>query len=609
MKHLKPRSLFVFENMDKAKSIFNKKVQDFEKLKTLLQKKLGYIGKFTEYLLNDNVPYNELENLYGELVNLQKRQSPIDINPLSYEQALDKIQSTKENIKIKEFLNLLPSEQKEYAKNILGWNKKLVLDVANSPNLDKIVSKISRYKSADELESAFLIISKPKDNSKEGVKREISGLKNSKISYGGENLLIVIVNSHDDMKSLGSDTSWCIVASEYQYEKYTRGRIQYVIYDYSKDEFDEKFKIGLTLEKDGDIYACHDILDNKVTESYILELLSGNGLKIEDILPKFEPVNIDISKINRNTNFTNIEEMLGSATKEQTLEVLKKVCLLGDLRTPSGRTGDRERSRISLISKCYKKLFGQRDWVLRSELDKISKEVGDTIVNRRGWLDMRNRSINLITNEVDFDLSEKAFEKGLEIWKDSELKKICTYNIDEVVDNFKKEIQERLLVRMKKIMDSGYENPEFILSTILLSKSLGKLDDIPNWKELVKKYRNDSDSPLSIDREFDLEFSLDEISFTDRSKLKEGDVKNIEKKDYSGLLITPYNLSFYDSLVDHLKDNKLGLRIRKGDIPLMMKRYKDSNSVIANLIKELGKSKRKVSGKSLTSGNVSLEIL
>lgn len=292
MKHLKPRSVFVFENMDKAKSIFNKKVQDFEKLKALLQKNLGYIGKFTEYLLNDNVPYNELENLYGELVNLQKRQSPIDINKLSYEQALDKIQSTKENIKIKEFLNLLPSEQKEYAKSILEWNKKLVLDVANSPNLDKIVSKISRYKSVGELESALMIISKPKDNSKEGVKGEISGLKNSKIAFDGENLLIVIVNSYDDIKSLGSDTSWCIVTSEHQYERYTRGRFQYVIYDYSKDEFDQKFKIGLTLEKDGDIYACHDILDKKVTESQILELLSNNGLKIEDILPKFEPVNL-----------------------------------------------------------------------------------------------------------------------------------------------------------------------------------------------------------------------------------------------------------------------------------------------------------------------------
>lgn len=33
MKYIKPRSVFVFENMDKAKSIFNKKVQDFEKLK------------------------------------------------------------------------------------------------------------------------------------------------------------------------------------------------------------------------------------------------------------------------------------------------------------------------------------------------------------------------------------------------------------------------------------------------------------------------------------------------------------------------------------------------------------------------------------------------
>lgn len=603
MKYLKPRSVFIFENMDKAKSIFNKKVQDFEKLKALLQKNLGYIGKFTEYLLNDNVPYNELENLYGELVSLQKRQSPIDINPLSYEQALDKIQSTKENIKIKEFLNLLPSEQKEYAKKILEWNKKLVLDVSDSPNLDKIVSKISRYKSVSELESALMIISKPKDNSKEGVKEEISGLKNSKIAFDGENLLIVIVNSYDDIKSLGSDTSWCIVPSEHQYERYTRGRVQYVIYDYSKDEFDQKFKIGLTLEKDGDIYACHDILDKKVTESQILELLSNNGLKIEDILPKFEPVNIDISKINRNTNFSNIEEILRGVTNEQTLEILKKACQIGEIRTPRGRVGDKERSRISLIKKCYKKIFGGRDWVLLSELTKISKEVAEYF--SKGWYGIDN----LITKNINFDLKEKSFSKGLEVWKDSEFKEFGSRDLHDIED-FSDEVKIKLFERLKGAIGFKNKDKNFMTSIIILAKSLNKLDEIEGWKDILNIIVSDTSynsRRLELIRSFGLEFSLDGMSFTSISELGKEDVENVIKKDYSDIWITPYSSDFFVPLVERLKDNKLSFKIRKGDISHISNRGR-FKGILFDIINELDGIKKKSIGHTITKGNVSVTI-
>lgn len=603
MKYIKPRNVFVFENMDKAKSIFNKKVQDFEKLKTLLQKNLGYIGKFTEYLLNDNVPYNELENLYGELVNLQKRQSPIDINPLSYEQALDKIQTTKENIKIKEFLNLLPSEQKEYAKSILGWNKKLVLDVSDSPNLDKIVSKISRYKSVDELESALMIISKPKDNSKEGVKEEISGLKNSKIAFDGENLLIVIVNSYDDIKSLGSDTSWCIVPSEHQYERYTRGRFQYIIYDYSKDEFDQKFKIGLTLEKDGDIYVCHDILDKKVTESQIIELLSSNGIKIEDILPKFEPISIDVSKINRNTNFSNIEEILRGVTNDQALEILKKACQVGEIRTPGGRVGDKERSRISLIKKCYKKIFGGRDWVLLSELTKISKEVAEYF--SKGWYGINN----LITKNINFDLKEKSFSKGLEVWKDSEFKEFGSRSLHDIED-FSDEVKIKLFERLKGVIGSKNKDKNFMTSIIILAKSLNKLDEIEGWKDILNIVVSDASynsRRLELIRSFGLEFSLDGMSFTSISELGKEDVENVIKKDYSDIWITPYNSDFFVPLVERLKDNKLSFKIRKGDISHISKRGR-FKGILFDIINELDGIKKKSIGHTITKGNVSVTI-
>jgi hypothetical protein len=64
MKYLK-----TFENMAMAKSIISKKMDGFEKLKTLLKSNLGYIGKFTDYLMNENIPFSDLESIYNDLVD------------------------------------------------------------------------------------------------------------------------------------------------------------------------------------------------------------------------------------------------------------------------------------------------------------------------------------------------------------------------------------------------------------------------------------------------------------------------------------------------------------------------------------------------------------
>jgi hypothetical protein len=117
MEYLKKYYGFINENMDMAKSIMKKKMDSYEKLKTLLSKNVGYIGKFTEYLMNENVPYEELEKLYSELIALKQKSKNIDINNLKYEKVLDIIQETNDDISIKWFINQLPSEQKNLLKS------------------------------------------------------------------------------------------------------------------------------------------------------------------------------------------------------------------------------------------------------------------------------------------------------------------------------------------------------------------------------------------------------------------------------------------------------------------------------------------------------------
>jgi len=83
MSRIKKYSGFINENMDQAKSLIAKKMAAFDKLKNLLSKNLGYIGKFTEYLMHENIKYEDLVELYNQILDLKSKNATIDISKLS----------------------------------------------------------------------------------------------------------------------------------------------------------------------------------------------------------------------------------------------------------------------------------------------------------------------------------------------------------------------------------------------------------------------------------------------------------------------------------------------------------------------------------------------
>jgi hypothetical protein len=161
MKYLK-----TFENMAMAKSIISKKMEGFDKLKNLLSKNLGYIGKFTEYLMNENIPFSDLELLYKDLLDLKNKQKNLDISSLKYEQVIDKIQETRNDLSVNSLIQRFPSEQKAFAKELLkdltihGSNYNIFLKASKKENVDALVSKISRYKTSKDLLNALKLFIK-----------------------------------------------------------------------------------------------------------------------------------------------------------------------------------------------------------------------------------------------------------------------------------------------------------------------------------------------------------------------------------------------------------------------------------------------------------------
>ena len=70
------------------------------------------------------------------------------------------------------------------------------------------------------------------------------------------------------------------------WDRYTKGRFQFILYDFTKDDYDPKFKIGFTLEKSATLYAAHDIMDNSSYKE-LREVIEKYGLKFSQFNKKF----------------------------------------------------------------------------------------------------------------------------------------------------------------------------------------------------------------------------------------------------------------------------------------------------------------------------------
>ena len=265
--------------LSKAKSIVSRRLEDYERVKNLLEPNIGYVGQFTHYLFNENIPYDELYSLYTSLKELKSKFVNIDISKYSYEELLDTIQTRSDDLEIKKFTNQLPSTQK---KLTLDMNKIILLKAARKDNMGIFLSKVSRYKDTPTLLSALRIfcLSDEFDNTKENITQRISNLK-STVVYDKGSILIVYVDSYEDIQILANDTSWCIVSHKSQWKSYTRGKNQFILFNYNLDMFDSEFKIGFTCNTNN-ITAAFDILDKDVIP-LIRNTLDQNDIKIEDI--------------------------------------------------------------------------------------------------------------------------------------------------------------------------------------------------------------------------------------------------------------------------------------------------------------------------------------
>lgn len=626
MKYIRGRVSYLKEDMNLAKSIMKKKFDDYEKLKTLLAKNLGYIGKFTEFLMNENIPLVELETLYRELLTLKEKQLPVNINGLKYEQVLDTVQKSKESLLINSLVSQFPSEQKKFVKELLNTsnsddkerNTNIILKVAQKEDLSAFVSKISRYKTADELKTALSIFSKDPINDRKKVAELLQSLK-SDIVIDKDNIVIVKVDNYDDIVKLGSDTSWCIVKSSSTYDSYAKGRHQFIVYDYDLDEYDPKFKIGFTLTNDGGIHAAHDVLDASGRNN-LVNILDKINVKTTDLIPKREPVVFDIKKLNSRTTSDRFGEIIEACD----------VNLLPQIIEIIAKTNKSDTKRRILYVKCFKRILGGKPYILESELDKISPFIQPTLRNTR------YEKFILVEDEIDGRLEEAAFIKGLTIWTktayinmhfslikgiEEQISKPVLTKFSDIINNLYKDLTIKDFKNLEE-SEKGYKLSKVYESIMLLMNALcDRIKDTPDYDKIIKipnsilhnRYSKILKLPIDLDESYDI-------------KVSEEDIPYIVKKDYSNtgsaalyIKTNTYsssrdtNLDKSTMIVNHLQGYKLTLRITKDNLKTIMAnldKYNPdgSNDKIVNILKQFN-IKKLVSGKFFTDGTLTIKVV
>lgn len=609
MKYIK-----TFENLTQAKSIIAKKMEGYEKLKTLLAKNLGYIGKFTEYLFNENVPYDSLVELYNMLLELKSRGQAINISELKYEKVLDTIEKTKNELSVRTLINQFPSDQKNLARELVKKNAsnfQLLLKASKIEDISAFISKISRYKSESELKTALQLFSRNRMNSKEKVLEYVKNSKSSKVTLDKGELLIIHVGAFDDMKVLGSDSSWCILG-QHMWNTYTKDRFQFIMYDYSLSEFETKFKIGFTLNSNGTIHAAHDILDSGARD-YLVAKLTENDISLTSLIPKNELVEVPVNTINSRTTITNLKLWSKNCKLEQIPEFITKVMSYGGFNSQSKR---------DVLDTLFNRFFLNKPFVLEADLKSAvsgkswdSKTQVDVILkNLDGIKTLRTKFIDTNKFSITPHDNEESIKKKLEIIKDEIIVRDVSlqsfhgrayYYLPGSSRGYRIENESLLTIisdKLNKIYESGdlefqsnFYDTMAVFNAILNRTNLNSEIEKYITERTKKRWHMVLNLPIDIDQ------GISDISANSVNLILK---KQPEKPIYLGY----YNVPLAEKITQHLKDFNLTFRINLQDVKKIL-RNKDSfleSTTILNLLKKFPRNLS--NGLSVEEGKIKVVI-
>ena len=271
------------------------------KLKSLLNNNLGYLGKFTQWMFKDNIPFDQIQSVYNELQSV-KLDKPINIfeDP---EEVYDYITSVKINRKVNQTIKSLPSRSRKLVnrklKDLISNNIKYAKNIK-----DFYSKKGGRYKNAEDLISDTTSLIK---NLSGGWSVKSIKYSESELVYKDEHTLILHIKSYERSKLLGS-SHWCISTDKSMWNDYVNDfNKQYFIYDFTKDIGDKHSMIGVTVKVNGSINAAHYRDDTEINN--IKELMDEYGEYLKPYSKEYIKTKINLNDITEVSEYGLLDQV------------------------------------------------------------------------------------------------------------------------------------------------------------------------------------------------------------------------------------------------------------------------------------------------------------
>jgi hypothetical protein len=295
----------LFENIYYAKKILksldiSQDDPEYIKLKSMLGKHQGYLGKFTEWMFKDEFPFEQLQSVFNEL-QIVKLDKPIT-EFKSPEEVYDYLTSLKINTKVNQVIKALPSGTRRLSndklKDLISNNIKYAGNIR-----DFYSKKGGRYKTFDKLY-----------NDTENLIKNLSGGWNvnsikyneDELVYKDDTTLILHIDSYERSSKLGSQ-HWCISTDKSMWDDYTSNfNKQYFIYDFSKSPSDKQSMIGATIAPSGNIYATHYRDDSEANKQ---EVKSVYGKYLTPYTKDFIRSKVDMNNIYNIIKYGFVDEL------------------------------------------------------------------------------------------------------------------------------------------------------------------------------------------------------------------------------------------------------------------------------------------------------------
>jgi hypothetical protein len=390
------------------------------------------------------------------------------------------------------------------------------------------------------------------------------------------------------------------VSSESTYNSYTRGRYQFVLYNYNLDEFDPKFKIGFTITQDGLIHTSHDVLDS-LAIGETNKILSDNNINVLNIIPRIDPISFDIKKISAGSSTDKLKRIASECDLKIIPELIKKVC-------NSAKNGD---SKQQILRRCFARLYAGREFVMKSDLDKISDKFYDHVRYEH----------NIITKFFDKNLTEPAFKKGLEIWSDKSYSRIGMDTVKK--SKFSNETLTILSDKLNDIYlndkisweDIGWNedskgvklSKEYEGVMLVLNAILGRVEKTPDYEILIKtpnyvtEYYNDIlRMPIDLGQHYGQDFDEDELDLIVKKNYESSNISIQRSLNY------PFK-NKYTKLINHLNGYKIRLYISKDTLrEIILKRETEvvGNERIMSLLDKFNLKIDIVNNKRVVTGRL-----